>query len=146
MGVEFHNQHMSNRPHTKAEHTDDSQHEIPQPLKELAQHVEESDPATIDAHPNFETLDDYNPDTPLTGRVAAWFTRKRHGGLIFGGLCLPGTYSVVSCPDDQQPDALLGTELTATPVGWYHAPAHIDDQHDLPGTAGTYLLLTPHHD
>jgi hypothetical protein len=146
MEVEPHKQCMANRPHTTPEHTDNSQHDTCQPLKELAQHVDESDPTTINAHPDFDTLDDYNPDTPLTGRVAAWFTQEAHGGVLFGGLCLPGTYSVVPCPDNQHPDALLGTEHTATPVGWYHAPPHLDNQHDLPDTPGTYLLITPHHD
>lgn len=87
MGVEPHKQRMADLPHTTPEHTDDSQRETNQLLEELAQHVDESDPTTIDAHPDFDTLDDYNPDTPLTGRVAAWFSRQPHGGVHFGGLC-----------------------------------------------------------
>lgn len=136
---------VPDQPHTTHDHTDVSTN-TQQLLEKLAKRVEERDPITIDEHPDFDTLGEYNPEEPITGRVEAWYTRTSTGGTIIGASCFPGTYSVVTCPENQDPDELFGTEFTATPVGWYHAPSQIEDKQDLPDTPGTYLLLTPLHD
>lgn len=92
------------------------------------------------------TTDDL--DIPIDGRVVSWIERTETGAIWFGDLCFPGQYSVVDCPDDQDPQAFIGTAITGNHRGWIHVSSDPSLSQDVPDRRGIYLIVehTPEHD
>lgn len=77
----------------------------------------------------------------IDGRVVSWIKRTERGALCFGDLCLPGQYSVVDCPENRNPQALVGTTITGNHRGWIHISDNPAISQSVPDRHGVYLVI-----
>ena len=78
----------------------------------------------------------------ISGRVVSWLDRTPDGAIVMGRPYPPGRYTLVNCPDDSDPNELVGDEIVGNDVGWIHLPEDGSVSYEPPSTEGTYLLVT----